>query len=390
MQKNNNGRSIGFVEANRWRVGGHSFRTRAEYEAALRDIKKINLLKEKTNFNKKDSILALYKSMQSGSIHFETVLGREFDDEIYELIRKIRAGQFEKTDRKQAETDQEKSGKHTSKLTDKKKVRVKVLTRGQYIARKVIMSSLFLIAVACLGYFTFYCSEAIKKDREQEQMAKLKENEKLNAMGEEEVVVHLDTEEKTFVVLEKYKNLYKTNKNLIGWLKIDDTNIDYPVMQTVNNEYYLDHNTKQEKDKNGTLFLDKDCSITKTSTNYIIYGHHMKSGKMFGDLDNYKDEDFYQEHKTITFDTIYEEGTYEVMYVFLSKIYYEEEVVFKYYQFIDANSEQEFNSYMEEMAKMSLYDTGVTAQYGDQLLTLSTCDYEREDGRFVVVAKRIS
>lgn len=116
----------------------------------------------------------------------------------------------------------------------------------------------------------------------------------------------------------------------------------------------------------------------------------MKSGKMFGDLDNYKDEDFYQEHKTITFDTIYEEGTYEVMYVFLSKIYYEEEVVFKYYQFIDANSEQEFNSYMEEMAKMSLYDTGVTAQYGDQLLTLSTCDYEREDGRFVVVAKRIS
>ena len=212
------------------------------------------------------------------------------------------------------------------------------------------MSSLFLIAAVCLGYFTYYCSEAVKKDKEQQQMAKLKENKKLNAMGKDEVVVHLDTQQKNFVVLEKYKNLYKTNKNLIGWLKIDDTNIDYPVMQTVNNEYYLDHNTKQEKDKNGTLFLDKDFSITKPSTNYIIYGHHMKSGKMFGDLDNYKDEDFYKKHKTIVFDTIYEEGTYEVMYVFLSKIYYEEEVVFKYYQFIDANSEQEFNSYMEEMA----------------------------------------
>lgn len=378
------------MESGRWKAGGHNFRTKAEYEAALRDLEKIRLLKGKTNYSKKESILELYNRMQTGGISFETVLGREFDDEVYEQVRKIRAGSFEETkgSRKQAKGSQRQESPPKGKQSRKPKV--KVLTRGQYIARKIMMSALLLIAAGCLGYFTIYCMEAVKKDKEQQQMAKLKENSKLNAMGGDEVVVHLDTEEKNYVVLEKYKSLYKTNKNLIGWLKIDDTNIDYPVMQTVNNEYYLDHNTKQEKDKNGTLFLDKDCSITRTSTNYIIYGHHMKSGKMFGDLDNYKDEDFYKKHKTISFDTIYEEGTYEVMYVFLSKIYYEEEVVFKYYQFIDANSEQEFNSYMEEMAQMSLYDTGVTAQYGDQLLTLSTCDYEQEDGRFVVVAKRIS
>ena len=80
-------------------------------------------------------------------------------------------------------------------------------------------------------------------------------------------------------VLDEYKTLYEKNKKLIGWLKIDDTNIDYPVMQTSNNEYYLDHNFNQEYDKNGSLFLDKDCDIVHRNTNLIIYGHHMKSGK---------------------------------------------------------------------------------------------------------------
>ena len=91
----------------------------------------------------------------------------------------------------------------------------------------------------------------------------------------------------------------------------------------------------------------------------------------------------------IEFDTIYEKATYQVMYVFRSQVYNEDDVVFKYYQFIEANSEEEFNFYMKEMASMSLYDTGVTANFGDSLLTLSTCDSSQTDGRFVVVAKRI-
>lgn len=190
-------------------------------------------------------------------------------------------------------------------------------------------------------------------------------------------------------VLDEYKNLYNSNKRLIGWLKIDDTKIDYPVMQTTNNEYFLNHNFNQQSDRNGALFLDKDCDVLEPSTNLIIYGHHMKSGNMFGTLDKYSSEEFYKEHPVIQFDSIYEKGTYEVMYVFRSKIYSEEDVVFKYYQFIDAGSEQEFNSNMQEMAPMSLYDTGVTASYGDRLLTLSTCDYYVDDGRFVVVAKRV-
>ena len=200
----------------------------------------------------------------------------------------------------------------------------------------------------------------------------------------------LDDETEAKEVLDEYKNLLIANRKLIGWVKIDGTYIDYPVMQTDDNEYYLDHNLNQEYDKNGTIFMDKDCDVLKPSTNYILYGHHMKNGRMFGQLDLYQNESYYKEHPYISFDTIYEKGTYQVMYVFRSRVYKETEIVFKYYQFIDANSEQEFDSYMKEMADMSFYDTGVTAEYGDQLLTLSTCDYQETDGRFVVVAKKVA
>ena len=200
----------------------------------------------------------------------------------------------------------------------------------------------------------------------------------------------LDEQPEPKEVLDEYKNLLNKNKKLIGWLKIDDTNIDYPVMQTVNNEYYLDHNYTQEYDKNGSIFLDKDCDITNPGTNMIIYGHHMKSGKMFGNLDKYSSKKYYEEHPVIQFDTIYEEGIYQIMYVFRSRIYNEDEIVFKYYQFFEAATPEEFDSTMQEMANISLYDTGVTATYGDKLITLSTCDHAEEDGRFVVVAKKVN
>ena len=259
--------------------------------------------------------------------------------------------------------------------------------------RKLLIALCSLLGAACLLYVGFYSYEDYRTRKNYEQMAALKDKvsvEPTVAIEESQPTIHYTNEEKEVPeVLEEYKNLYNMNKKLIGWLKIDDTNIDYPVMQTSDNEYYLKHNINQEKDRNGALFLDKDCDVLAPSTNLIIYGHHMKSGRMFGNLDDYASEKFYKEHSIIQFDTIYEKGTYEVMYVFRSKVYNEGEVVFKYYQFIDCYSEKEFESNMQEMAALSLYDTGVTAEYGDELLTLSTCDNTVDDGRFVVVAKRI-
>ena len=257
--------------------------------------------------------------------------------------------------------------------------------------RNILVVSLLIVGLLSIGYFVKYYHETIRTERETNKWSELKESD-LNTSLSVKPVVRRNYEEDIVIpdILDEYKILYNKNKSLIGWIKIADTNIDYPVMQTVNNDYYLKHKFEQDEDKNGCIFLDKDCDVIRGNTNFIIYGHHMKSGKMFGGLSKYANQDYYEEHKTVTFDTIYEKGTYEVMYAFRSRLYNSDEIVFKYYQFIDANSEEEFNSAMEEMAEMSLIDTGVTAHYGDQLLTLSTCDYQENNGRFAVVCRKIN
>lgn len=260
--------------------------------------------------------------------------------------------------------------------------------------RRTIIGLCGVLGTACLLYVGFYGYEDYRTRKSYEEMAGLKEDNTGQSINQSlsndtPKINYTEDENVAPEVLDEYKKLYNTNKKLIGWLKIDDTNIDYPVMQTNNNEYYLDHNMNQEKDRNGALFLDKDCDVINRSTNLIIYGHHMKSGRMFGNLDDYESEKYYKKHPIIEFDTIYEKGTYEIMYVFRSRVYKESDVVFKYYQFIDCYSEQEFESNMQEMQALSLYDTGVKAEFGDRLLTLSTCDSTVDDGRFVVVAKKI-
>lgn len=359
------------------------------------DQEKIRQIKRKYDLSKDADVLALFSALQSGEIQFESPEGRKFDDMIFEKASEIKEkekkAEKNASDRSFAKSDGAKGKTKEKPLKKKTKAKkVIVLTKKELVLRRIAMGVLLLVAVSCLGYFGFYCYEAVKVDRENRRLARIKENETVNNMYKDEVVeAQVGEETKYFKVLEQYKSLYHQNQNLIGWLKIADTIIDYPVMQTGDNEYYQNHNINLEEDRNGTLFLDTDCDIKAPSTNYIIYGHNMRSGKMFGSLDRYADEKFYRNHKIIEFDTIYEEGTYEVMYVFRSRVFQKDEVVFKYYQFIDAYSEEEFNSNMNEMAALSLYDTGVTASYGDQLLTLSTCDYVEEDGRFVVVAKRV-
>lgn len=251
--------------------------------------------------------------------------------------------------------------------------------------QKVITWIVSVIAIASLGYFAFYCMQASDTQDSYDKLSELKESH-LNLYNPARVTVdNVETPD----ILEEYVTLYNKNKSLIGWIKIDDTLIDYPVMQSKNETYYLNHNFDQEKDNNGSIFIDPDCSIFPQSENIIIYGHNMKSGKMFGQLKKYKSESFYKKHPLIQFDTLYEKGTYQIMYVFNDVVHDETEVTFKYYQFISANSEEEFESDMNDMAEMSLYDTGITAKWSDKLITLSTCDYSKGAERFAIVAKKI-
>ena len=184
--------------------------------------------------------------------------------------------------------------------------------------------------------------------------------------------------------------LQKENSEVIGWLEIEGTNISYPVCQADNNDYYLTHSYKKEKVTGGSLFLDKDYDFTIPSSNLLIYGHRNTKGLLFEDLIKYQDKDFYNDHKTIRFTTATEDSTYEVMAAFNSRVYYQDETnVFRYYYFVNAENKLEYDEFVENCKKSSLYETGVAAEYGEQLLTLSTCEYSQEDGRFAVVAKEI-
>lgn len=401
------------MSANDLMVAGRRFRTQADYEAALRDQKKIDIIRAKTDLDNPKQLYKLFGEMQNGTYRFETVIGNDFDDEIFERIeklkrqgitaenaestvgkknRKSRQGQ-RSTERKPAKVKREKSSKKTpEKLEDyDKNMQAQILgeLKRQERKRRTIVILASIVAALSFGYFGVYYFYSVRTNAQYSQLAELKGSDVLSdAQANNDFTLHKQAVRMPDV-LDEYKTLYQKNKKLIGWLKIDDTLIDYPVMQTSDNEYYLDHNYNQEYDKNGSLFLDCNCTAYPQSTNLIIYGHHMKSGQMFGGLQKYAKESYAQKHSTIQFDTIYEKGTYQVMYVFRSQVYNENDIVFKYYQFVEANSEEEFNSYMREMEAVSLYDTGVTASFGDSILTLSTCDYSQEDGRFVVVAKKI-
>lgn len=202
-------------------------------------------------------------------------------------------------------------------------------------------------------------------------------------------------------ILPEYRELYEENQDMIGWLTIDGTRIDYPVMQTMEDEcHYLRLDFYGEENRNGCLIMDTDSVVgtgtaadgyaggTAPSTNLIIHGHTMKSGEMFGTLKLYADETYGKEHNIIHFDSLYEKREYEVMAVFYSRIFYTHETVFKYYNFFQADTQEEFDDWYNNIREMSLYDIGVTAVFGDEFITLSCCSYHVEDGRFVVVGKR--
>ena len=194
-----------------------------------------------------------------------------------------------------------------------------------------------------------------------------------------------------FEILKKYKKVYEKNNDLVGWIKIKNTNIDYPVMQTPEEEeYYIHRDFYGEYSSAGTLFVDLESNVQKTSDNILIYGHNMKTGKMFHDLLKYENESFYKNHKYIQFDTIYGNGTYEVIAAFRTHILTEKEDGFRYYQFFNAEDKSAFNQYVSGCKALTGYTIDTDASYGDSLLTLSTCAYHTDNGRFVVVAKKLT
>lgn len=199
-----------------------------------------------------------------------------------------------------------------------------------------------------------------------------------------------ETIPENLVMLDHLTEWFEKNSYLAGWLRIDGTVIDYPVIQTPEDpDMYLRKDFEGNFSMDGTLFIEGECSLLPESDNTIIYGHNMRRGTMFHDLLNYKEQEFWEEHPIIDYSTLYEERQYEVVAAFYDRVYYNYENNFKFYQFIDYEFEAEFNEAVEHYAKKALYDTGVVPEFGDRFLTLVTCSYHERYGRFVVVAREI-
>lgn len=195
-------------------------------------------------------------------------------------------------------------------------------------------------------------------------------------------------EEKT--ILPEYAELFLQNTDMVGWIQIADTNINYPVMHTPDTpDFYLKHGFDKEYSDYGCPYVQENCDVQAPSDNVIIYGHHMNNGSMFADLEKFKSEDFWKEHKTFLFNTLTDKYEYEVVAVFKTFVYSDSPESFKYYHFVNAETPEQFDDYIAKCRELSLYDTGVSAEYGDKLITLSTCEYSRANGRLVVVAKRV-
>ncbi len=260
--------------------------------------------------------------------------------------------------------------------------------------RKVLIIILISLIIISLLYIIKVAYDIYGAKRQSTLLNDISVNQETFEKGNnvDEEGNNVTEEDSRFVKTErmlKLEELQNENPEIVAWIEIENTNINYPVLQCDNNDFYMNHDYKKDYSLGGAIFLDKSYSWEPQSTNLLIYGHNMINGTMFENLLNYRDINYYYEHPNIRFTTNNEDSQYEIFAVFPSRTYYKhEQNVFRYYYFINANNEEEYNSFVSNAKKASIYDTGKTAQYGDGLITLSTCAYHTTDGKFVVVGRK--
>ena len=241
--------------------------------------------------------------------------------------------------------------------------------------KKIIYVLIITLLIGSLLISSYFILKNNNEDRQQEDLYK---NIQVISQGKSE-----EDKEDTIDM----QSLYSINNDIIGWIKIDDTQINYPVMQTKDRpNYYLRKDFYNNYSQWGTPYLSENCDI-KTSDNLIIYGHHIKNYKMFGELEKYKEKKYYESHKIIKFYTMDKSEEYEIIFVFTTTVY--DNKGFKYYQYFNLKSKNEFDTFINKCKELSIYNTNKAVEYGDKFITLSTCEYSRTNGRLVIVAKKI-
>ncbi|MCM1298398.1 MAG: class B sortase [Firmicutes bacterium] len=298
--------------------------------------------------------------------------------------------------KKKSKTAKKKQGYSFGSLFPNKKD-----SAGEKVRKIVfLLAILILIGATCtVLYFYVFRSDSIEQEMKELQGMKGESNGKVISINIKDSENHTgtgDQPQKTVEILEEYADLYaaQPNGNMVGYVEIYPW-IQSPVVQAEDNDYYLKHNFYDQPTENGTVFADYEVPITADSTpnNTIIYGHNLITRNMFEPLSLYRKNgiDFLKDNYIINYDTIYEKNQYFIFSVMLVNTDPSRGEVFDYQNDVTFNSKHEFNDFAAECLDRSYYYTGIDLQYGDELLTLSTCDfgYFEKDMRLVVVARRI-
>lgn len=264
----------------------------------------------------------------------------------------------------------------------------------------ILLALLLVIFCASGAYILYYLSESASQKAKFDELADLVASIQAGETSTSPTDVRMDSGDSTEpestaddttgqVMLPEYAALYEMNPHLVGWIKLDGTVIDYPVMQTPEQEdYYLRRNFYGQTSSQGCIYVREVCDVFAPSDNLTIYGHHMRDGSMFACLSSYTSRSTWEEGNILHFDTLYEHHTYQIFSVF--KTTASVGMGFSYHLFVDAGDEAEFQEFVDQCKALALYDTGITPRYGDKIICLSTCDYSQTNGRLVVAAVRIS
>lgn len=383
-----------------YKLGKHEFATREEWEGAKRDLEKIETIVAHLDIDDPEVAEGVYHYIREGKVEFESKLGTAFFCDISDRV----AQNFEYKLKKKKKMERRRLlGEKKKAREEQQKIKEKEMQQAQMF--KFLGIACASLAVLCLMFYGFSVYRERRATRKLEEVQQQKNisqaldwyadrmRGEANAQ-QEEVQENNRTEpesetesERTPEVLPEYSMIKKQYPEFIGWIYIDDTQIDLPVMQTTDNAYYLDKDANGEANVNGTLFLDCRNDFEKPSTNLIIYGHNMKSGAMFGGLKQYLEESYLLTHDKIQFDTIYEKQMYQIVAVCLSDV--GDEGAYRYYNFIEAESADDFHAFLANIRGCAVYDRTQDVTESDKLLTLSTCNNYVEDGRLFVVAKKI-
>lgn len=250
----------------------------------------------------------------------------------------------------------------------------KLRRRCNYIMRKIVYTIITILLIGLVLISSYLIFKEKKQNEKQENTF-----EDLIEIVEE----NIEKQEERKIDINK---LYEENKDIVGWLKIDNTTINYPIMQNINDpNYYLRRDFYKNYSSYGTPYMAKQCNLN--SDNIVIYGHHMKNNKMFGELEKYKSKDFYNNHKIITFTTLEKEYSYEIFAVFKTTVYTKN--TFRYYENINFENKKMYNDFINICKDKSLYQTGIEIKDKEKLITLSTCEYSNKNSRLVIVARKI-